>query len=187
MANIIRRTGGERMPAVSRRELVNPFRMMEDLLGFDPFRAMTPFVAGREATEMGFIPTFEVKETKDGYWFKADLPGVKESDLDIQLSGNTLTVSGRREAEERDESETWYAYERSYGSFTRTFTLPEGADADNAKADLKDGVLSVVVPKRPEMQPKKIQVKAGSTGTQPSMMGGGTTGGTQAGKDKPKA
>ncbi len=184
MANIVRRTGGERMPVAARREMMNPFRMMEDLLNFDPFRAMSPFIAGREPTEMAFIPSFEVKETKDGYMFKADLPGVKESDLDIQLSGNTLTVSGRREAEERDESETYYAYERTYGSFTRTFTLPEGADADNAKAELRDGVLTVMVPKRPEMQPKKISVKAGGAGTTMSGSAGTTQ---QMGKDKPKA
>lgn len=187
MANIVRRTGTERMP-VTRREMMSPFRMMEDLLNFDPFRTMSPYMAGREPSEMAFIPAFEVKETKDGYLFKADLPGVKESDLDIQLSGNALTVSGRREAEERDESETWYAYERSYGSFTRTFTLPEGADADNAKAELREGVLTVMVPKRPEMQPKKISVKAMGAGQshQPSMTTG-TTGGGQMGKDKPKA
>jgi HSP20 family protein len=161
MANIIRRNTGEQSPVL--REW-SPFRMMDDLLNWDPFRTMAPMLSGRESATggFGFIPSFEVKETKDGYVFKADLPGVKEGDLDISLSSNTLTVSGKRESEEREEGETWYAYERSYGSFTRSFTLPEGANADAASADLREGVLTLTVPKRPEAQPKKIAVKAKS-------------------------
>ena len=137
--------------------------MMDELIGWDPFRTMAPMLHRREPLfEVEFVPTFEVKETRDGYVFKADLPGVKEGDLDISLSGNTVTVSGKREAEEKNEGETWYAYERSYGSFTRTFTLPEGANADDAHAELREGVLTLTVPKRPEAQPKKIAVKAKS-------------------------
>jgi HSP20 family protein len=154
MANLVRRGEGESAPA--RRQEWHPFRMMEEMLGWDPFRAMAPF--GRY--ESGFAPSFEVKETRDGYVFKADLPGVKEADLDISVSGNTLTLSGKREAEEREEGETWYTYERSYGSFTRTFTLPEGANLDGASAELREGVLTVAIPKRAEAQPRKITVKA---------------------------
>ena len=143
----------------------DPFRLMQEMLGgWDPFRQMAPAYGGG-GEERGFMPTFDVKENKDGYVFKADLPGVKESDLDISLSGNLLTISGRREAEKRDEGETWYSYERSYGTFTRSFTLPESADADHVRADLRDGVLTLTLPKRPEMQPRKIQVgqlKSGS-------------------------
>src|SRR4051812_41513836 len=107
MANIIRRHTGEE-PAL--RDL-SPLRVMEDLLGWDPFRTMSPLIARREGLhETGYVPTFEVKETKDSYVFKADLPGVKDSDLDISISGNTLTVSGKREAEEREEGDTWYAF-----------------------------------------------------------------------------
>jgi HSP20 family protein len=129
---------------------------MEEMLGLDPFRAMAPVLA----REHHFVPSFEVKETKDTYVFKADLPGVKEEDLDITLSRNTLTVSGKREAEERETGDTWYALERSYGSFSRTFTLPEGASSDDVKAELRDGVLTILIPKRVEVQPRKISVKA---------------------------
>jgi len=155
MANLIRRTEQqqEAMPATW-----EPFRLMRDLMSWDPFAEMFPAASRFEAAS--FAPRFEVKETKDAYVFKADLPGIEEKDLDLTLTGNRLTVSGKREAEERHESETYYAYERSYGSFSRSFTLPEGADFEHCEADLKSGVLTVSVPKRPEHQPKKISLKA---------------------------
>jgi HSP20 family protein len=162
---IIRRTGGgESVPSL--RSEFDPFRVMQDLLRWDPFRgsgawerAIQPFT--REA---GFAPDFEVKETKDHYVFKADLPGVKDADLDISLTGNMLTISGKREAEHKEESDTFYAYERSFGNFTRSFALPEAADSDNVKAELKDGVLTIWLHKKAEMQPKKIAVKATTDG-----------------------
>jgi len=138
----------------------DPFNMMQEMLrGWDPFRQMSPVMSD----ERGYIPQFDVKETKEGYLFKADLPGVKDNDLDISLSGNTLTVSGKREAEKRDEGDTWYSYERNYGTFTRTFTLPESADPNGVRAELRDGVLTLMLPKRPEMQPRKIQLGKGMT------------------------
>jgi HSP20 family protein len=159
MANIVRRGGESREIAPTVRGEWDPFRMMRDLLRWDPFSEMLPYAGG----ERGFIftPQFEVKESPDAYIFKADLPGVKEDDLDISVTGNRLTVSGKREAEERQENETYYAYERQYGTFTRTFTLPEGVDSEHVQADLRDGVLTLRVPKLPEMQPKKINLKGG--------------------------
>jgi HSP20 family protein len=106
-----------------------------------------------------FAPSFEVKETKDGYVFKADVPGVKESDLDVTVTGNRLAISGKREAEHKEQTDTFYTYERSYGAFTRSFTLPEGVQSESVVADLKDGVLTVSVKKRPELQPKKVPVQ----------------------------
>jgi HSP20 family protein len=100
-----------------------------------------------------------VKETKDSYVFKADLPGVKEENLDVSLTGNRLTISGQRQEEKKEEGDRHYVYERSFGSFSRSFTLPEGIDVDHVQAELKDGVLNVVVPKKPEVQPKRILVK----------------------------
>src|SRR4051794_32050315 len=104
MANITRRPGGE--PPVQRSEW-DPFRLMREMLRFDPFGEAGPglgMMPGRRGAE--FMPQFEVKETKDSYVFKADMPGVKEDDLDMSLVGNRLTVSGKREAEERNEGET---------------------------------------------------------------------------------
>jgi HSP20 family protein len=89
---------------------------MRDLLRWDPFAELGPSAAG------AFVPAFDVKETKDAYMFTADLPGVKESDLELSLTGNRLTISGKRDEEKKAQDERWYAYERSYGSFSRTFT-----------------------------------------------------------------
>jgi len=145
MANLIRRTQ-------------DPFRIMREMLRWDPYREIDATFGGQERA---FAPTFEVKETKDAYVFRADLPGVKDSDLEISLTGNRLQVSGRREQERQDQGETFYASERSYGSFTRAFTLPDGIDGENVTADLKDGVLTLSVPKKPEVQPRKVAVNGG--------------------------
>jgi HSP20 family protein len=153
MANLIRRTEApSEAPAVW-----DPFRLMRDFMNWDPFAEMAPSLI--RAGESMFSPRFEVKETKNAYVFKADLPGLEEKDLEITVTGSRVTVSGKREAENKDEGETYYAYERSYGSFSRSFTLPEGADADHAEADLRNGVLTLSIPKTPEHQPKKISVK----------------------------
>ncbi len=140
-------------------------RSTENQAYWDPFRIMLEMFnehGGHELRqpEQVFAPSFEVFERKDGYVFRADLPGVKQEDLDITLNANRLTVSGKREAEERKEGERFYAYERSFGSFSRSFTLPEGVDAEHVAAELKNGVLTLVVPKKPEIQPKKISIKA---------------------------
>jgi HSP20 family protein len=124
---------------------------MESLLRWDPYQEAVP----QRQTQL-FIPAFEVRETKEGYLFKGDLPGVKEADLDISLTGYQLIISGKREDESQQEGGTYYAYERAYGSFTRTFTLPQSADVEHVRAELKDGVLTLLVPKKPEMQPRKI-------------------------------
>ena len=153
MANLIRRTEApSEAPAVW-----DPFRLMRDFMSWDPFAEMAPS-PGR-ASETIFLPRFEVKETKNTYVFKADLPGIDEKDLEISLTGNRLTVSGKREAENKEEGDTFYACERSYGSFSRSFTLPEGADADHAEAELRNGVLTLSMPKHPEHQPKRISIK----------------------------
>jgi HSP20 family protein len=155
MANITRREEGRELARPGLEW--DPFRMMRELLR-DPFGELARLPRWEPA---GFAPDFEVKETKDGYHFRADLPGVKDADLEISLTGNRLTVSGKRDTEGEKEGETYYAYERRYGSFTRTFTLPEGIDAASVKADLKDGVLTLKVPKLPELQPKKIELRTG--------------------------
>jgi HSP20 family protein len=157
MSNIIvKKENGGAVPA--RMTEWDPFRAARELFRWDPFHEMAPFGFLTEGAP--FTPAFEVKETKESYLFKADLPGVKEADLDITRTGNRLTVSGKREAEKEERAETYYAYERSYGSFTRSFTLPEGIDGEHIRADLKDGVLTLVIPKTPEAQPKKISLKS---------------------------
>jgi HSP20 family protein len=153
MATLIRRNQSEVAP--SGASVWDPFRVMRDVLRWDPFRELEAAAGGDYGL---FAPSFDVKENKDGYIFRADLPGVKEEDLEISLTGNRLAISGKREQERREQGDTYYATERSYGSFTRAFTLPDGTDAENVKAELKNGVLQVVVPKKPEVQPRKITI-----------------------------
>lgn len=133
---------------------------ISDLLRWDPFGEMA-------TTRMAAFPTIEVKETKEAFVFKADLPGMKDEDVDVQVHGNRLTIGGERREEERSEGDRYYAYERSYGGFSRSFTLPDGADLDAVQADLRDGVLTVKVPKKPEIQPKKISVGGGQAARTP--------------------
>ncbi len=156
MANLIRRNQSQE-PANTTTGTWDPFRLMRDMLRWDTYRDFDSVFAG---ADRAFAPTFEVAETKDAYLFRADLPGVRDSDLDISLTGNRLTISGRREQEHHEQGDTFYASERAYGSFTRAFTLPEGIDADNVHADLKSGVLTLSVPKKPEVQPRKVSINA---------------------------
>jgi HSP20 family protein len=137
---------------------------MRSLLAWDPFREMAPF-ANFEDRPLAFMPAFDVKETKDAYLFKADLPGIKDKDLEVTITGNRLTVSGKRDEEKETKEDWYYSYERSYGTFSRSFTLPEGAELDELHALLEQGVLTVTVPKKPEVQPKKIAVKTESMST----------------------
>jgi HSP20 family protein len=153
MATIIRRPQGQGQDVATATSTWDPFRLMREMLRWEGEPVLADFHA--------FSPTFDVKETKDSYVFRADLPGVKDKDLDVQLIGNRLTIAGHREEEKREQGETYYATERSYGSFSRSFTLPEGTDAERVAADLKDGVLQVVVPKKPEVRPKKIEIGRG--------------------------
>jgi HSP20 family protein len=124
---------------------------MDALLGGDAFAAFTPAAPT-------FVPSFEVRETKDAYVFKADVPGIAEKDLVIQMTGNVLSISGERKQENAQEGERYFAYERSYGQFSRSFSLPDSADGERATADVKDGVLTLRVPKKPEVQPRRIAV-----------------------------
>lgn len=126
----------------------DPFALARDLFAWDPFGANRPTAI--------FAPDFEVKETADSYVVKADLPGLKEENLDVSLHNGVLSITGSRQAEERKEGESYFVYERQYGSFSRSFALPDTADADKVAAKLEHGVLTVTVGKRAEAKPKKI-------------------------------
>ena len=139
---------GNSAPQVARYR--DPFSMARELLSWDPF------FAGRPAS--AFAPAFEVKETNDAFVLKADLPGVAESDLDIAVHNNVLTVSGSRQAEERKEGESYALYERQFGSFSRSFSLPDQADGDRIEAKLDRGVLTLTIGKKAEAKPRKISV-----------------------------
>jgi HSP20 family protein len=126
---------GEAPVTPARRES-EPFRILREMLRWDPFEQMRPVWSGELAA---YSPAFDVKETKESFVFKADVAGVKEQDLEVTSTGNRLTVSGKRESEKEEKSDTYYACERSYGSFTRSFTLPEQADIAHIKPNSRVG------------------------------------------------
>ena len=123
---------------------------------------MGPFRGELGGGNLEFVPRFDVKETKEAYVIQADLPGVKDDELEVSLSGNLLTISGKREEEHREEGESYYTIERSYGNFVRSFTMPDGVDSESVNADLKQGVLTVRIPKKPDAQPKRISIGKGT-------------------------
>ncbi len=135
-------------------EAFEPLSLVRNFLRWDPFQDASP---GSQGTST-FLPSFDVKETADAYHFTADMPGIRREDLDIQMAGNRLSISGRREAEPRKEDERWYALERSFGTFNRTFSLPEEVEAGKVVAELRDGVLHLMVPKSPGVRPQKIVI-----------------------------
>jgi HSP20 family protein len=156
MANIV--VKNEDRGALAKRGEWDPTRWARELLHWDPFREMSILPSFEPA---GFAPHFEVKETDSAYVFRADVPGVQEKDIEVTHTGNRVTIGGKRESEKQEKGETWYVSERSYGTFQRAFTLPDGIDGDHIRAELKDGVLQVTVPKLPEVQPRKIAIQSG--------------------------
>jgi HSP20 family protein len=158
MVNLIRRDNRDVARGTGPDHRLDPFRVMDALLRWDPFRG-GEWGGATPAPE--FMPRFDVKEVKDAYVIKADLPGVKQEELDVSLNGNLLTISGKREADAFEEGEAHYMMERSYGNFARSFTMPESIDGNSVTADLKNGVLAVRIPKKPESQPKRIAIGKG--------------------------
>jgi HSP20 family protein len=136
------------------RRMYDPFQLLRDMDAWHPFQAL-----GFPGNALAFSPDFSVAESDDAYTLQADLPGVGEKDLAVTLTGSTLTIRGERIEENRHEQHHYQTYARSYGGFTRNFTLPDIADLDHLEAALKNGVLTVRVPKRPEAKPRKIEIK----------------------------
>jgi len=151
MSILARQSNGPTAPQAPARYSRDPFQVARDLLGWDPF------FGGRQVS--AFVPAFEVKETNEAFVVKADIPGVQESDLDIAVHNNVLTISGTRNAEERKEGENFALFERQYGSFSRSFALPDTADGERVEAKLDSGVLTLMIWKKAEAKPRKIAVK----------------------------
>ena len=132
----------------------------------------TPTTANR-TTFRRWIPAMDLVETDGAFVLKADLPGLSESDVSVELEDNVLTISGERKSENQDRKAGYYRVERSYGSFRRTLSLPEGVEADAVKATFTNGVLEVTVPKPVQQAPRKVQISvAGGPAGEPEAIEG---------------
>jgi len=122
----------------------------------DPLGLLVPSTGFFE----GWTPVVDVFEDRDKYILKAEIPGMKNEDIEVSLDGNTLTLSGERKHEEEKKEGETYRAERFFGRFQRSITLPAAVDATHIQANYKDGVLTVTLPKSEEAKPRQIQVKA---------------------------
>jgi HSP20 family protein len=109
-------------------------------------------------------PSVDIYENKDQIVLEAELPGMKREDFDLSVENNVITIRGQRQFEKKDESDNYHRVERAYGSFTRSFTLPNTVTAEGANAEYKNGVLRVTLPKREETKARRIEVKGESEG-----------------------
>jgi HSP20 family protein len=105
-----------------------------------------------------WTPAVDINEEKDKYVIRADLPGLKQEEIDVSVDDDTLTIKGERKIEKHDREKNYYRTERAYGAFQRSFTLPSSVDTDKINATYKDGVLEVTIPKTEEQKKKKVKI-----------------------------
>jgi len=109
-----------------------------------------------------WVPAMDLVETDDQYVLRADLPGLTQEDVSIEIESNVLTISGERKAGHEQHTEGYYRVERAFGAFARSLTLPEGVDPDSIQASFDRGVLEVRIPKPEERKPRKVTITAGA-------------------------
>ena len=152
---------------------------MTVLTRWDPFRELTAlqnrmsrlfeeqqYGAGREEslTAGAFVPPVDIYEDEHSVQLKLEVPGIDQKDLDVKVENNVLTVSGERKFEKEEKEENFRRLERRYGSFTRSFTLPNTVNPEDVSADYINGVLKIRLGKRAEAKPKQIKVNIGEGG-----------------------
>lgn len=133
------------------------------------FEAPSHGSAGNAARR--WIPAMDLVETADEFVLRADLPGLSEGDVNIELDDNVLTMSGERKAEHEARKEGYYRVERSSGSFSRSLTLPEGVDPDAVRASFDRGVLEVRIPKPEQRKPRKVAINVAGASEQTTIEG----------------
>ena len=152
---------------------------MTVLTRWDPFREFTTlqdrmnrlfhdsFSEGRDEslTTSTFAPAVDVYEDEHNVTLKFEVPGIEEKDIDVRIENNTLTVHGERKFEKEEKEENYRRIERQYGSFTRSFTLPNTVDPNQIQANYDKGVLKIKLAKKAEAKPKQIKVNVGSEKT----------------------
>lgn len=118
------------------------------------------FLSGRGLTKQAFQVAVDIREEDDAFFVDAEVPGLAAEDVHIDVEKNVLTIRGERKVEKEEIEDTYRRVERQYGSFTRSFTLPETVDADSISADLNNGVLALRLPKKEAPTPRSISVNA---------------------------
>ena len=141
------------------QEMVTLRQAMDRMFDHDYFR---PFWL---STEPGanLVPAIDMYETDNEMVVKAAIPGVEAKDLDINITGDTLSIKGETKSEKEEKKENYYYQECRYGTFTRSITLPAGVETDKSEANLENGILTLTLPKAESVKPKAIKVKAKST------------------------
>jgi HSP20 family protein len=109
-----------------------------------------------------WIPAMDLVETADQYVLRADLPGLTDDDVNIQLEDNVLTISGERKTQHEQTGEGYYRIERAFGSFARSLTLPDGVNPDGVQAHFERGVLEIRIPKPEQKKPRQVQITLGT-------------------------
>jgi HSP20 family protein len=109
-----------------------------------------------------WIPAMDLVETGDHYVLRADLPGLSDEDVNIQLQDNVLTISGERKAEHETQTEGYYRLERAFGGFSRSLTLPDGVNPEAVQAHFDRGVLEIRIPKPEQKKPRQVQITLGT-------------------------
>ncbi|HEY6973083.1 MAG TPA: Hsp20/alpha crystallin family protein [Nitrospiraceae bacterium] len=142
----------------------DPFRELEDMS--DRLNRMFARPAartnGKETMIVAdWVPTVDISETDGEYQIKAEIPDVKKEDVKVTLEDGVLTIQGERKQEKEEKGKKYHRVERSYGSFVRSFSLPDVIDEEKVKAEFKDGVLNLHLPKSEKAKPKAIEVKVG--------------------------
>jgi HSP20 family protein len=142
----------------------DPFRELNTLQGRLNRLFEEQYGSGREEslTAGAFVPPVDIYEDEHSIQLKLEVPGIEEKDLDVKVENNVLTVSGERKFEKEEKEENFRRVERRYGSFTRSFTLPNTVNAEDVSADYSTGVLKIKLGKRAEAKPKQIKVNIGS-------------------------
>jgi HSP20 family protein len=134
-----------------------PFRELSTVQS-EMSRLMNGLMEGNGRTGQNWIPALDVWETEDELVYAFDLPGIPESDIEVELNDDTLTVTARREQTTEVERDRFYRFERRHGTFSRAVGLPQGTDDSKVKANYKDGVLEVHVAKPEQQKPRRIQI-----------------------------
>ena len=134
------------------------------LVRWDPFEEMNRLhdhlISGRGLAKQALQVAVDISEEDDAFFIDAEVPGLTADEVNIDVEKNVLTIRGERKVEKEESEGTYRRVERQYGSFSRSFTLPETVDTDNISADLKDGVLALRLPKKDAPTPRSISVNA---------------------------